>query len=394
MRGLKKFIALVMVIAIVWNLTGCASKEVSSESEPLKPAKVVEVKVDNYAQDMEISGNVKPGKLIKAAFKVPGVVDFIYVEEGDRVVEGQSLMSLQSHDYELNVTATKAQYEALEQKSASAVKSAINQAEANLNFVKTQHERVKRLYEKGAVAKKTLEEIETALVVAENKHQEALDAEGISETQLKQAKAAWDLAASKLTDTVLKSPINGTVIKTIFESGETIAPGYPAVVLGKLDELEVEIGVPDNMVKNITIGDEVDVLIYGLDLETKGTVKNIDTTADQQTRTFGVKINIDNKDLIIKPGMIAKVKIQPKNKEDMKGILLPVDSVIKYTEGAVVFVVNEESVVEERPVQTGEVIKDKIKILQGLNEGEKVVVEGQYKLKSGDKVKLEVASND
>jgi len=386
----KKVILLIVLVLIALNFAGCASGEEKLAEEFLKPAKVMKVEISNYAQEVEISGNVKPGKIIKCAFKVPGVVDFIYVDEGEEVVEGQPIMSLQSYDYELNVIAAKAQYESLQQKSDSSIDSAMNQAEANLNFVKTQYDRVKRLYEKGAVAKKTVEEIETALVVAENKYKEALDAEDISNTQLKQAKAAWDLAQSKLEDTVLNSPINGTVIKTIFESGETIAPGYPAIILGKLDTLEVEIGIIDNMVKNISIGDEVDVLIYGLDLETKGIVKNIDTTADSKTRTFGVKIEIDNEDQKIKPGMIAKVKILPKNNKDMNGILLPVNSVIKYTEGAVVFVVGEEGIIEERSVKTGEVIKDKIRIIDGLKEGEKVIVEGQYKLKSGDKVKLEV----
>jgi HlyD family secretion protein len=322
---------------------------------------------------------------------VPGVIDYIYVEEGDFVRESQSLMALQTHEYELNVIAARSQYDALDKKSDSAIESAVNQAEANLNFVKTQHERVNRLYEKGAVAKKTVEELETALVVAQNKYQEALDASSISESQLQQAQAALELAETKLADTTLKSPIEGTVIKKVFEAGETIAPGYPTIVLGKLDELEVEIGVTDNMIKELSEGEQVKIFIYGLDLETVGTVKTIDSTADLETRTFGVKIDIKNGDLKIKPGMIAKVKIEPKDKDKMNGILVPVDSVIKYPDKAVVFISSENEVVEERTVVTGEVIGDKIQIVEGIKEGELVIVEGQYKLNAGDKVKLEVS---
>lgn len=381
-----KMVTLSLLIICTLILTGCSNKA-KAEVDIIKPVKVMKVKTSEYKNESQISGNVKPSKVIRSAFKVPGVIDFINVKEGDIVKEGQVLMSLQSQDYELGVFAAKSQYEALNLKSNSAINSAINQAKANVDFITTQYERVQRLYEKGAVSKKTVEELETTLIVAKNKYQEALDAQDISAAQLNQAEAAYELAESRLSDTVLRSPINGTVVKKLVESGETIAPGYPIIVLGRLDELEIEIGVSDYMLNKIKLGEKVKVWIYGLEKEVEGVIDSVDTIADTQTRTFGVKIIIDNKDEEIKPGMIAKVNIVEK---ELKAILIPIDCLIKYPEKVYVFVCNEDGVVEKREVTIGEVLDNKIQIVKGLKDNELVVVEGQYKLKSGDKVKLEV----
>lgn len=368
-------------------LQGCSKSLADEAQEILKPVKVKVVETEDYSKTMEISGNVKPAQLIRTGFKSAGVIDDIHVEEGDMVREGQVLAALETHDYQLGVDAALAQYEAMERQSDSAINSGVNQAQANLDFVRTQYDRMKRLYEEGAIPKTTLEELETQLVVAENKYQEALDAYAISEAQLKQVKTSLEVAETKLGDTVLKSPINGTVIQKLFEAGETVAAGYPTIVLGRLDTLEVEIGVPDTLIDTIKIGKKVDVLIYGIDKELQGDIINIDTIADQETRTFGVKVEIDNKDNKIRPGMIAKVVM---NTDNVTTIMVPSNCIMNDPDGAKIFVYKEEGYVEERRVVLGEVFGDKIEVLEGLEDGEKIVVEGHYRLINGDKVKVEV----
>jgi len=374
-------------------LYGCKNKDVEVMAEPLKPVKIMEVKTQDYSDDIEISGNVKPAQLVKQGFKVAGVVGNIYVKEGDRISEGQALMSLNPHDYELGVIAAQAQYDSLNMQLSSKIDSSINQAKANLDFIKTQLDRVRRLHEKGAVATKTVEELEVSLVVAENKYKEALDAKETAEAQLRQAGAALELAQSQLNDTVLHSPIDGTVVKQIFEVGETIAPGYPAFVLGRLDTLEVEVGVPDNLIDNIKVGEKVKLFIYGIDKELEGVISNIDATADLETRTFGVKIDIDNKDGDIKPGMIANVVI---NMDKVTTIIVPIDSVVDDANKSTIFVYDESTkTVSKREVKVGTVFGDHIQIVEGLKDGELVVVHGQFGLLEGEEVNARrVEEND
>lgn len=384
----KKFLIGFLIFTLSASLlSGCGEKVSKEQEEILKPVHIEEVKLEEYNKDISISGNIKPGKTVKSGFKIPGVINLVNVEEGDFVEKGQTLMALDSYEYELNVIAASSKYDALNKQFISSIASSVNQAKANLDFVRAQYERMNELYEDGAIAKKALEEIETNLVVAENTYQEAQDASSISESQLQQAQAGLDLAQSQLNDTVLKSPISGTVVKKLFEPGETISPGYPGLVLGKLDELEVEIGVSDNLIGDLSIGQKVKVFVYGLEKEIEGTIKNIDTSADMSTRTFGVNILIDNSDMTIKPGMIAKVTIE---KGSMKTILIPINSVINDPDGSIVFIYKEDGYVEERRVELGDVLGDKIQILDGLNQGDKIVIDGQYRVKNGDKVRVGV----
>lgn len=388
---LYKTIPLILILSIL--LTGCKTKEVIKIEDPLKPVTIVDIETKTYSKDIEMSGNVKPAQLVKIGFKVSGVIEEAYVKEGDDISAGQTLMHINPHDYELGVIAANAKYESLDMELRSKIDSAINQAKANLDFVNIQLERVRRLHEKGAVAKKTVEELEVALVVAENKHQEATDAKATSESQLRQAEAGLELAQSQLSDTVLTSPIDGTVVKQVFEAGETIAPGHPALVLGRLDTLEVEVGVPDNLIDLIKIGEEVNIFIYGIDKQIKGVISSIDTTADLETRTFGVKIDIDNAERHIKPGMIANVTI---NMDKVSAITVPIDSVLDNGEGSSVFIYDKEtSSVIRREIKTGNVFGDRIEITEGLENGETIVVDGQYRLIDGEKVNARrVEEND
>ncbi|WP_353095806.1 efflux RND transporter periplasmic adaptor subunit [Tissierella praeacuta] len=389
----RKTSLLILLVILTTMLYGCKEKDVEVVAEPLKPVQILEVKTQDYSDDVEISGNVKPAQLIKQGFKVAGVVGNVHVKEGDRISEGQALMSLNSHDYELGVIAAQAQYDSLNMQLSSKIDSSINQAKANLDFINTQLDRVRRLHEKGAVATKTVEELEVSLVVAENKYQEALDAKETAEAQLAQAGAALELAQSQLSDTVIHSPINGTVVKQIFEVGETIAPGYPAFVLGRLDTLEVEIGVPDNLIDYIKIGKKVNLFVYGVDKEMEGVISNIDTTADLETRTFGVKIDIDNKDGDIKPGMIANVIL---NMDKVTTIMMPIDAVVDDANKSTIFVYDENTkTVTKREVEVGAVFGDNIQIVEGLKDGELVVVHGQFGLLEGEEVNARrVEEND
>lgn len=385
-----KFLILIMIITTL--LYGCQRTEKVDAEDPPKPVTIMEATTESYSNDIEISGNVKPAQLIKQGFKVAGVINNVYVKEGDNISEGQTLVSLNPHDYELGVIAAQSQYDSLNLELNSKIQSAVNQAEANVDFIRTQLDRVRRLHEKGAVATKTVEELEVALVVAENKLQEALDAKDTSVSQLRQAEAALELAQSRLDDTTLQSPINGTIVKQIAEIGETMAPGYPVFVLGRLDTLEVEVGIPDRLVDHVKKGEKVKMFIHGVDKEVEGVISNIDTTADIETRTFGVKIDIDNPEGDIKAGMIANVVI---GMDNISSIMIPIDAVTDDTEGTYVFVYDESTeTVSQRIIEVGEVYTDKIQIISGLEDGELIVFQGQYGLLDGEKVNARRVENN
>lgn len=388
----RKIKILSMVTAISILSVGCSKKEDVVLENPPKPVVVQSAQYKEYEDEITISGNVKPAQLVKPSFKVPGTIIDVYVKEGDKVSEGQPLMALSTEEIEIMISGAQAQYDTAQRELDSKITSSINQAEANVEYIKTQLDRVRRLHEKGAVSNKTLEELELGLVVAENKLQEALDAKSTAEFQLRQAETQLDLTQTKLADSVMYSPMNGTVVKQLFEQGEATAAGMPTLVIGRLDKLEVEFGVTDELVIDIKKGDKMKVKIYGANIEVDGVVTGIDASADIETRTFGVKIEIDNEDGLIKPGMIANVSI-PKGL--VKGIMVPIDIIMDDSETSSIFVYNEESkTVEKREVVVGQVFGDKIQIKEGLNEGDRIVINGQYGLLDGEEVNARGVEKD
>ena len=134
------------------------------------------------------------------------------------------------------------------------------------------------------------------------------------------------------------------------------------------------------------------MFIHGVNKEVEGVISNIDTTADIETRTFGVKIDIDNPEGDIKPGMIANVVI---GMDNISSILIPIDAITDDIEGSFVFVYDEATeTVEKRIVEVGEVYTDKIQVTSGLEDGEWIVFQGQYGLLDGEKVNARRVENN
>ena len=385
MKANKKICALIVLIGLLQiAFTGCTDKEAK---EIIKPVKTQIATLEKESEKMSMSGNIKPSKTVKVAFKVAGVIESMNISEGDIVQKGQPVASLDSHEYMLGAMAANSQYESLRLKASSEIPSMVNQAKSQMDLMEKRYERVKRLYEKDALPRDKFDEVEAALVVIQNKYQQALDAQDIFDSQLEQASAMSELAQSKLQDTTVYSPIDGTVIKKISEAGETTGSGYPVVVLGDINEVDVEIGVADSQLENFSMGQQVDVHVYGIEKDYKGNVFEISKIADANTRTFPVKIRLDNSNFEMKPGMIARVEAEFGS---VDSIFIPMEAVIKGADKPYVFVIDsEKSTVQKRTIEVGKVFDSRIQIISGIDEGEEVVVEGQYKLVEGDKVSLE-----
>ena len=437
---MKKVITYILLAAF---LTGCSTTnaEQSSKAE-LRTVAIQTVDADGYGNVLTVSGNIVPTQTVKASFKIPGVLYDVAVSEGETVSAGQTIATLDKVDYNIQVKGAQAQRGAAQaqtsaavaqkeaataQKNAAAIDietaqlqldteipTKIEQAKAQYDLTKASYDRVKTLYEQGIAAKSQFDEISAKLTVDQNTYQQALDAKSIAESKIKSAQsqlhaaeaqismtdaqvsassaqvaaydAQLDAAKNNLGDTVLTSPIDGVVLQKISEKGETISAGYPVVAIGDISSVYAEIGVTDETVNQIQKGQIAEVYIYGLNETITGVVDEINSLADTTTRTFPVKIKIDNADGKLKPGMICRVEIPMDN---IKSIFVPIDSVIHFAEGSAVFVLNEDNTVSKKIVTTGEITGDKIQIYSGLQSGDVIITKGQFTLHDGDTVQIE-----
>ncbi len=437
---MKKVITYILLATF---LTGCSTTnaEQSSRAE-LRTVATQTVEANGYGNVLTVSGNIVPTQTVKASFKIPGVLYDVAVSEGESVFAGQTIATLDKVDYNIQVKGAQAQRGAAQaqtsaavaqreaataQKDAAAIDietaqlqldteipTKIEQAKAQYDLTKTSYDRVKTLYEQGIASKSQFDEISAKLTVDQNTYQQALDAKSIAESKIKSAQsqlhaaeaqismtdaqvsasnaqivaseAQLDAAKNNLDDTVLTSPINGVVLQKISEKGETISAGYPIVAIGDINNVYAEIGVTDEAVNQITKGQQAEIYIYGLNETVTGVVDEINSLADTTTRTFPVKIRIDNADGKLKPGMVCRAEIPMDN---IKSIFVPIDSIIHFAEGSAVFVLNENNTVSKKTVTTGEITGDKIQIYSGLQSGDVIVTKGQFTLHDGDTVQIE-----
>lgn len=380
----KPQILILLILSFCLFLSGCNN---SAQGRTSVPTVVVqEVKLMNQANTLSVSGNITPAETVKLSFKLSGVVEQVLVSEGSQVRNGEAVAFLTSSDYLLQEKSALAQWQSAQMKMNSEIPAKINQAEAGLNFTQVSYDRTRALYESGGASQAQLDEISAKLTVDRNTYQQALEAMAITRIELGQAEAAYDLALSNVADTKLNSPIDGVVLQKLVSAGEVTSAGYPVVVIGKLDQVLVEIGVPDQYINRLTVGQNAEVYIYGLDRIVTGSIDEICLLADSLTRTFTVKIRLDNPENQIKPGMIAKVFL---HFGEIPVFCVPLTSVLQLSTGSAVFVWDPAtSTAVKQTIVTGNLIGDQIEVLSGLSENAQIIVEGQFKINDREEVRV------
>lgn len=404
------FFALFLIVCIsLITFSGC-TKNVKTTSEetavPVKTSKIIRGTIQNINT---ISGRIIGDKEINVVGKVSGRVAEVLVDVGDRVKKGDVLVKLETEELmdqlkqaEAALAAAEANLKANESgaipRQLDQARSAYRQAEANYLNAKDDYERMKALYEEQAISKQDFDSIILKYTVAKTQYESAKEQLRLTEessvrniealrAQVKQAQASVDLIRTNIKNSTITSPIDGIISNRFVDPGEMAAAGSPVVTAVNIDKVKIEINVPEAEINKLSAGQELDVTVEAIsDNNTfKGTITNISPAADAQTRLFQVKLLIDNEEHILKPGMFAQVKLITETKKD--ALLIPKDAIVMKKEGNIVYVVKDNRVVQ-RNVKLGITNLEYVEVLEGLSEGEEVVVTGQNLLCEGALVKI------
>ncbi len=326
---------------------------------------------------------------------------------------------------ESGIEASEKQLEAAEIGLSNA-ELALTNAENNLRNATDSFNNNKILYDAGTVSKSEFDKAElafkqatTAYSQAENAKNQADISYQQAESGLKKAKDTYKLttgtinsenvekarlavnqaaaqrnsvsvqlqiAQSTLNDLEVKSPISGVVSSRNAKKGEYTSSAVPAFTVVKMDTVNVEVKISEMLINLVKEGDTVDVTVKTLSQEPiKGKITSISPAADQ-TSTFPIKIEIDNTDGKIKPGMFAEIRFIKESKAS--ALVLPRSTVLADEIEQYVFVA-ENGRAKKVVVTTGIDNGKDIEIISGLNPDDKVVVRGQSYLTDGDKLKPE-----
>lgn len=308
------------------------------------PVTVETVKRSNLSLAKNFNGTIQGQMQADAIANTSEELLALPVKAGDRVRQGQVVAELDTD-------------------IASAMSLKYSQTKTALDDAEKDYARMKSLYEAGAISEQAFEKARVQRdIVSKN-----MD------------------AASKLVK--IEAPISGTVTHTFYKIGETVKSGSPVVRIAQLDEILIEISINEAEIAGIANGQTAVVSIAAYpNITFSGKLENLSLSADPATRSFMAWVRVENKELKLRPGMFAKVKLLVTAKENV--LTISKDAMIKAESASSVFVVNSNKIAELREIEAGESSGALVEILAGLQEGEQVVVLGQNKLQQGVKVNV------
>jgi HlyD family secretion protein len=282
---------------------------------------------------------------VDVSSKVSGQVLALAVEEGSRVRPGDVLATIdhatadiQLRQAEAGVRLAEAQLALLvkgsRQEDIQQAEAALRQADANLQVATDDAKRMRELARTGSVTPKQKDDAEARLVVAEAQRTAAVETlskvrrlarpEEIraAEARLAQAQAAADLLAKTIADCAITAPAGGIVTHKAVEAGELVTPGATVVTVAELDSVYVMIYVTEKELGRVRLGDAAEVRIDSypdrpftgkityISPEAEFTPKNVQTKEDRVKLVFGVKVEIENREGLLKPGLPADALIR------------------------------------------------------------------------------------
>ncbi len=351
------------------------------------------------------TGTIKAmvGAEVRVGSRIPGRVEQLAVQVGDRVRAGQTIARLEQNDLRAAVEKARADLAAAEARLATVrngartqelqtAEAALRQAEANRLLAQVNLDRYRSLYQDGGIALQVVDtaardyDVALAQVRAAREQlsltREKYTAEDLryAEAQVEQARAALRIAEANLGYANITAPMGGVVASVSTQQGETVTSGSAAaqaptfVTIIDLSRLQVDAYVDETDIGKVRVGQEA---TFGVDAypdrEFRGKVTAIYPKAliQQNVVTYDVVIAIENREGLLRPDMTANTTITVAKRE--KVLAVPNQAVRREDGERVVFVQEGDRLVR-RPVKTGWKDKSFTEILGGLKEGDRVVV--------------------
>lgn len=188
------------------------------------------------------------------------------------------------------------------------------------------------------------------------------------------------------------APIGGTITKMPVKQGATVSMNTVLTTIGDVENLQIRASVPERYVASLKNGLKADIMLEAYpDAVFTATVVRVAPVVDSVSRTKEVTLNFDQVDSRINAGMFAKVKLFT-NVYDT-AVVIPASAVLEKSGKKYIYIVNSDNTVSEREVVLGNTVDNVVQLLSGVNEGEKMVVEGMRVLGNGSAVKDISANN-
>lgn len=313
--------------------------EIIEESPNLQEkAKLVDtigIKSGEFVRHIEIQGSVVADEKVHVVSEVPGRIISLTAKEGDYVKKGQLIAAI----------------------DMESVTKQIDEIKKSLELATDVYERQARLWEQNIGS-------EVQYLQAKNNKERLQKTLETSEFQLTKAK--------------IFSPISGTVDMENLKLGEVASPGMPILTILNVSNVKVNTDLPERYLRIVRSGQYVDMTFPSIQMNMKGRVTQLGRTIDPSNRTLEVEITPSNYSPLLKPNLLAEIKIEEIRLKDV--ITIPVEFVLQEVDATEFVFIAEgdgsEIRAKKRYITTGEASNGSIVVLSGLNIGDRLITRG------------------
>ena len=325
--------------------------EVMKRDTTLKPAKrlvtVAPIKKQDFNHYVTIQGNVESDDVVNASSEVGGRLIHVAVKEGQYVKKGQKIASVDLENLRKNIA----------------------EVEKALELATDVYERQSRLWDQKIGS-------EIQYLQAKN-NKERLE-------------KSLETLHHQLTKGDVYAPISGAVDMVFLKSGEMSSPGAPIIQILNTSQLKVVADVPEDLLAAIKRGDWVDVHLPALNQDRKAKVSLIGRRIDPSNRTFEIEMNIRDKTGLVKPNLLAEIRINSFTEKD--AIVVPLDLVQQEVGGKDFIMVKsmngEDYIAEKVYVKIGESFAGEVVISEGLTEAHEIIIDGARTLANNELIQV------
>lgn len=312
------------------------------EKEVLKEVEVLTLQKADFQHFIEVQGNVTSDQNVMINPEIGGTITSVLVKEGQRVSAGQTIATV----------------------DGSIVRQQIQEIKKRLELATQIYDRQANLW--------------TQKIGSEVQYLQAKNNKEALEENLKTVQ-------TQLSKTAITAPISGVIDEVYSNKGEVANPAKPVARIVNLSQVKVEAQVSESYLKYIKQGDKVSLKFPALDIEREAKIAFVGQSIDARNRTFKIQLNLNNSDNLLKPNLLAMVKI--KDFEQKDGIAVPSNLIQRASNGdKFLFTVNDKNIVKKLIIEPSVSYEGKALIIKGLSDGSKVITAGYNEVIDGQNV--------
>lgn len=360
------------------------------------PAAFAVAKRASIGNTFSVAGEFDPYQEIEVHAKVAGYIRKINVDIGDRVKTGQILAVLEVPELMAQLQGTAAGVRHSQQEVIRA-RNEVARDEAQHVALHANSQRLQQAAKArpGLIAQQELDDAQSKDQASEAQVDSAKSALAAAEQQLEVSQANNSQISAMSDYTRITAPFDGVVTwryadtGALVQAGTTASNSQPVVKLAEVNVLRLRIPVPESLVSSVHIGQQADVVVHATGEHFTGTVTRFTDSLDRTTRTMQVEIDVPNDKYKLQPGMYADVRLQVQNHPD--ALTVPIQAVQHDNGKAQVLMLDRQNRVQPRPIETGLEDPQRVEVLSGLQEGDRVIVGNFGSFQAGQVVEPKLA---